>query len=92
MRLSRREVTKQSKGFIYGKISDIPDINIISNRETCIMGTDGVTEYTENLIRLNCGHMLLTIKGKRLCMTAISVSEVIIKGELLSLEFSYCNR
>lgn len=76
----------------YKKSSDAPDINIISNRETCITGAKGVNEYTRDLIRLNCGHLILTIKGKFLNMTALSVEEVIIRGELLSFEFSYSQR
>ena len=76
----------------YIKTSDTPDINIISNREACITGTKGVNEYTRDLIRLNCGHLILTIKGKNLNMTALSVEEVIIRGELVTFEFSYSQR
>ena len=72
--------------------SDIPDINIISNREACITGTKSITEYTQEHIRLDCGYILITVKGSCLNMTALSVEEVIIKGELLSLEFSYYQR
>ena len=76
----------------YKKISDSPDINIISNREVCITGTKGVNEYTRDLIRLNCGHLIITIRGNFLNMTALSVEEVIIRGELLCFEFSYNQR
>ena len=71
--------------------NDLPDTSIISNKEACISGIKGITEYTRDLVRLNCGSLLLTIKGKRLNMTALSVEEVIIRGELLSVEFG-CQR
>ena len=90
--LPKKSTLSQHSAFIYSKVSDLPDINITSNREACITGTKGVTEYTRDLIRLDCGHINLTIKGKHLNMTALSIAEVIIKGELLSVEFSYCKR
>lgn len=88
--MSEGTVKKRHNG--YKKMSDVPDINIISNREACITGTKGVNEYTRDLIRLNCGHLLLTIKGRCLNMTALSVEEVIIRGELISFDFSYSQR
>lgn len=88
--MSKKAAEKSYGKFLYNKISDVPDINIISNREACITGAKSVTEYTKDLIRLNCSHLLLTVKGKHLNMTALSVEELIIKGELLSVEFSYC--
>lgn len=90
--LPKKSTANRHSVFIYSKASDLPDINITSNREVCITGTKGITEYTRDLIRLDCGHILLTIKGEQLNMTALSVAEVIIKGELLSVEFSYCKR
>lgn len=90
--MSKKTTEKRQSRFYYSRISDVPDINIISNKEACITGICSVVEYTQDLIRLNCGHLLLTVKGGRLNMTALSVEEVIIKGELLSVEFSYCQR
>ena len=88
--LSESTVKKYRSGYI--KTADVPDINIISNREACITGAKGVNEYTRDLIRLNCGHLILTVKGRCLNMTALSVEELIIRGELLSFEFSYSQR
>ncbi len=71
-------------------VFEIPDISIISNREATICGTRGVIEYTQNLIKLNCGHLILTVKGTDLNMIALTIEEVIIRGVIMNIEFSNC--
>ncbi len=90
--MQRRTQEKEEDMLLYNKLSDIPDVSIISNREVSIIGIKAIIEYTRDLIRLNCGRLILTLKGKNFNMTALSSEEVIIKGELSSVEFSYCKR
>ena len=87
-----RKATESRYNSFLSKRSDIPDISVTSNREACITGIKGITEYTQDLIRLNCGNLLLTVKGKKLNMTALSVEEVIVNGEISVFEFSHNRR
>lgn len=87
-RNSKDSTTVQKK--LSHTFHETPDISIISNREATVYGTKGVIEYRAELIRLNCGHIMLTVKGNCLCMSALSVEEVIIKGEITNLDFSSC--
>lgn len=71
-------------------ILEIPDISIISNRQANVFGSKGVIEYCPDLIKLNCGHLILTIKGSELNMVALSVEEVNISGIIAGVEFCSC--
>ena len=84
-----KEKTK-NKNNISSALLEIPDISIISNREISVFGTKGVIEYTPELIKLNCGHLLITIKGCDLNMMALSIEEVIIKGVITDIVFFNC--
>ena len=81
---------KTNKRNLSDKILEIPAIDMVSNREISIWGTKGVIEYTEELIRLNCGDIIVLIKGINLSMKALSVEDVIINGIISSLEFTSC--
>ena len=90
--LSKKATEQNGGNYVYHKFCDLPDINIISNREAYITGIKGIKEYTQDFIRLDCGHLSVTVKGYCLNMTAISFEEVMIKGEIVGVEFSCCKR
>ena len=71
-------------------VLELPSIDMVSNREASVWGTKGIIEYTKELIRLNCGNMVVSFKGLDLIMKALSVEDVIINGIISSVEFSDC--
>ena len=72
------------------RILEVPSIDIVSNREASIWGTKGIIEYTKDLIRLNCGNLIISIHGIDLTMKALSVEDVVIKGTISNIEFTDC--
>lgn len=85
-----KKANNKARAPLSSAILEIPDISIISNREANIFGTKGIIEYRPDLIKLNCGHLILTIKGSGLTMVALSIEEVNIKGLITSLDFCSC--
>ena len=69
---------------------EMPSIDIVSNREASLYGTKGIIEYTKDLIRLNCGNMVVSFHGMDLNMKALSVEDVIINGNFAQIEFTDC--
>lgn len=85
-----KKTNNKAKVPLSSAILEIPDISIISNRQANIYGSKGVIEYCPDLIKLNCGHLILSVKGSELSMVALSIEEVNIKGLIASVEFCSC--
>lgn len=90
MILLTKKANTKDKAPISSAILEIPDISIISNRQVNIFGSKGVIEYRHDLIKLNCGHIILTIKGSELNMVALSIEELNINGIIASIDFCSC--
>lgn len=83
-------MTKKSKH--KDKISTLkilsPTIDISSNKEALICGCHGIIEYDEDLVRLDCDKLIISITGKDLCIRALSIEEISVSGEIIKIEFS----
>ncbi len=89
--MSKRNKDKKSNvRHLSDAILEIPAIDMVSNREASVWGTKGVIEYTKELIRLNCGDIIVSFQGLELTMKALSVEEVIINGIIANIEFTDC--
>ena len=85
-----KKANNKLKAPLSSAILEVPDISIISNRQATVFGTKGVIEYCSDIIKLNCGHIILTLKGSELNMVALSIEEVNIRGLIASVEFCSC--
>lgn len=63
-------------------------VDLISNKEALVCGCRGVIEYDENRVKLNCGDIIVCFQGMYLSIKALSIEEIIVRGEILKIEFS----
>lgn len=65
----------------------LPHIIFNSCCEVLVEGSKGIIEYNTGKVRLNAGSCILNISGDSLCIRNLTVDEVIITGDIISLEF-----
>ena len=51
------------------------------------MGYKGIIEYSKEIIRINTSEGVLKISGKAMDIKNIITEEVVIRGEIISIEF-----
>lgn len=69
-------------------LSGQPHVELFGNREIMIDGCRGILEYGETFAKLDCGGMVLTIRGQGICINSFVQSAVNITGVLTDLDFS----
>lgn len=65
----------------------LPHIIFNSGCEVLVEGNKGILEYSNNRVSLNAGEYILNFCGDSLCIRNLTVDEVIITGNIVSLEF-----
>lgn len=68
-------------------IVGMPHLELRGNREIIIEGHRGITQYDEEVVKINCGRMMLKIFGKGLTLSCMSDEMLIISGFFTSMEF-----
>ena len=68
-------------------IMNVPKIIFIGNQNLSIENYKGIIEYTENTIRINTNEHMLKIIGRDLEIKNIAAEEMLITGNIMSLEF-----
>ncbi|RKD34733.1 sporulation protein YqfC [Thermohalobacter berrensis] len=68
-------------------VLDLPKITMIGNLQIYIENHKGIIEYNKQRIRINTNNGLLRIIGKNLSIRTIVTEEIIIAGEIESVEF-----
>lgn len=64
-------------------------ITLTGNRRLIVENHRGLMEYGENAIDINCGKMILKIKGEELEIRAMNSDELLITGAFFEIEFVY---
>ncbi len=62
-------------------------IELNGNRELSVDGCRGILDYDMNLIKINCGKMVLKITGRNMTIRCMSQESVLVDGFILSVEF-----
>ena len=65
---------------------DLPRLTIIGNMEIALLNHKGIIEYTEKIIRINTKSGVFKIIGEGLEIKTILSEEIIIVGEIQSIE------
>lgn len=68
-------------------LSPEPHIEILSNREIMVDGCKGVAEYSENLIKLNTGELLISFIGTDMVMKSFDCDIAVITGKIAEITF-----
>ncbi len=85
---------KKSKLWSFGKfkISEIAmldpiNIEIKGNREAIIEGYKSISEYDENMIKINMHKMAISFFGRNMQIKCLNCDSLVIKGFITSIEF-----
>lgn len=65
----------------------LPYVSFNANKQALIEGCKGVVEYNDSTVKLNCGKLILKFAGENLSIKALSLEQIRVSGEILSLEF-----
>lgn len=66
---------------------NIPFIELCGNRQATIEGSKGILEYTEEVIRINTGNMVISFCGRNLNIKCLNASALVVEGYFTSIEF-----
>lgn len=62
-------------------------IELCGNRELSVDGCRGILDYDMEMIKINCGKMVLKVTGRNLVIRCMTRDSMIINGFILSVEF-----
>ncbi len=65
----------------------LPHIELCSNRLATVEGCKGIVEYDGNVVRINCGRILVKFCGDCLSIRALSTDRISVNGTIFSVEF-----
>lgn len=68
-------------------IMDVPKLILIGSNDLSIENYKGIIEYSENIIRINTNSKMIKITGKKLEIKTITAEEILIGGNIETLEF-----
>lgn len=64
-----------------------PHIEIESNKSATVEGCKGIIEYDCDIVRINCGNIIVKFTGSCLELEALSTDRISVKGSIISVEF-----
>ena len=62
-------------------------IEVIANNNLLIENHRGILEYGDELMRINCGDLIIKVTGYDLELKTLNLNELSITGNILSLEY-----
>ncbi len=66
---------------------DLPKVSLVGDLQVNIENHKGIIEYSPTQIRVSSNSGMLKIKGNKLYIKVIIKEEIVITGEIQSLEF-----
>lgn len=66
---------------------NMPKMNLIGNNQMLVENHRGIIEYTPNLIRVNTTVGVIRIQGNELNLRNIATDDIMISGDIKSIEF-----
>ena len=69
-------------------VMDLPRITLIGNLQLFVENHKGIVEYSDSRIRINTKSGTLKVTGKNFFIKTIVTEEVIIYGDIESVEFT----
>ncbi|MBC7765604.1 MAG: sporulation protein YqfC [Hyphomonadaceae bacterium] len=68
-------------------VLDLPKIEMIGNHQLRVENYKGIIEYSDEIVRLNAHQNMITIRGTALVIRTMTVDEIILSGEISTVEF-----
>lgn len=70
-----------------GAVGKGANISLSSNREAVVDGCRGILEFSDTVIRINTGNMVVRIIGRGLDIRSLTTDQTIIAGFIISVDF-----
>ena len=70
-----------------GILSRNSQIILTSNKEVVVDSCKGILEYSDSLIRFNCGSLVVKICGENLELSSLTPEQAVVRGLIVTLEF-----
>lgn len=94
IRINKNKSKEKIKLFdMLGDVSVTRDVGLHSNiilkgnKTANVEGCKSIVEYTPNVIKLNLGKGYLTLNGNELNISLLDSDEVMVNGDIVSVEF-----
>jgi sporulation protein YqfC len=68
-------------------VLNVPKLSMIGNSNLIIENYKGIIEYEDHRVRVNTGKGIIKITGERLMIKEITSEDIMVDGEIQSLEF-----
>jgi sporulation protein YqfC len=68
-------------------LSNISQLEILSNKEAIIEGCKGILEYDDTLIRISTNKMEIKFLGENLTLRCLTSENIVVEGKIFSVEF-----
>ena len=68
-------------------VMDLPKITMFGDRNLLMENYKGIIEYDDNRIRVNTGRGIIKVTGEKLMIKEITLEDLMIDGDIVSLEF-----
>ncbi len=65
-------------------------VDLTSNNEALICGSKGIIEYSDNMVKINCGKITISFEGEKLGINSLSPEEIKVTGEIIRIDFTNC--
>ena len=69
-------------------LEGLPEIELLGNREAVVEHCEGVLEYTDQVVRLDTGKLVVRFLGRDLQLRSMNETGVTVEGFIASVDFS----
>jgi len=67
----------------------VPRMEIYGVRQLMLENHKGILEYSQELIRINCGKVIIRVEGEELTLKAMNLKELSIVGNIRNIGYTY---
>ena len=68
-------------------VAGVPRMEILGNKQFYLSNHKGLLTYDDDLIAINCGKVIVRVRGQNLGIKAMNVEDIMVEGVILSVEF-----
>lgn len=69
-------------------LGGLPHLELLGNRQITIEGSKGILKYSDDIIRINTGSMVITFLGRNLNVRCIAPDCTMVEGFVTGIEFT----
>lgn len=67
--------------------SDRPKITTVGRKEVLVENYKGIIEFSNEIIRIDSNHGIITITGKNMKIREITVEDIVITGDIENIDY-----